>query len=67
MPSVGGFLGAMGYIAGGAGLAVQPDSALLAIRIAVAVVPAILCGSSLLLMLFYALTEARLASLRDSR
>ncbi len=64
---VGGFLGAMGYIAGGAGLAVQPDSALLAIRISVAVVPAILCGSSLLLMLFYDLTEARLAGLRSAR
>jgi len=61
---IGAFLGTMGYIAGGKGLADQPDSALLAIRLSVGLIPALLCGSAFIALLFYNLSEARLQELR---
>ncbi len=61
----GGFLGAMGYLSSSDGALVrQPDSALLAISIAVGALPALMLVTSCVLIGFYDLTEQRLVALR---
>ena len=57
---MGGFLNAMGYVTSFTGKAVQPPSAILAIYICLAVVPAIAMLISILVVLRYDLDEAAL-------
>jgi GPH family glycoside/pentoside/hexuronide:cation symporter len=64
--AVGAFLGAMGYVASRGGIAEQPDSAILAIQICVAVFPAVVNGASFIALLFYDLSETKLKALRDA-
>ena len=47
--------------------AVQPDSAILAVRLCVGVVPAVLCGGCIILLLFYDLKPETLERLRAAR
>jgi GPH family glycoside/pentoside/hexuronide:cation symporter len=63
---IGIFLQAMGYIShrSGGGVTVQPDSALLAIRLCVSVVPAVLCGGCVLLLCWYNLKPETIERLR---
>jgi GPH family glycoside/pentoside/hexuronide:cation symporter len=64
---VGWFLGFMGYVAGGGGLAAQSESAILGIRLSVGLFTPLCCGLAFLALLFYNLPESRLKRLRAER
>lgn len=61
--AMGGFLSAMGYVSSsGAAAVVQSDSAVLAVMLCVAVVPALAMGAAILVMLRYDLDPADLVA-----
>lgn len=62
--AIGAFLGVMGYVAGSGGIGAQPESALLAIRLAVGVGPALIAAGGITALMFYDLTEEKLTALR---
>lgn len=64
---VGWFLGFMGYVAGGGGLAEQSESAILGIRLSVGLFSPMCCLLAFLALLFYNLPETRLKQLRQER
>jgi GPH family glycoside/pentoside/hexuronide:cation symporter len=62
------FLGAMGYVSGTMGPATeQPDSAILAIRLCVSVLPVIAIVASAFVLRWYDLDEQKLNQMRASR
>lgn len=63
----GAFLGAMGYVSSRGGEVQQPESALLAISIAVSLVPAAMLLLSAVSLLRYDLDASELARLREAR
>lgn len=63
----GAFLGAMGYVSSRGGEVQQPESALLAISIAVSLVPAAMLLLSAVALLRYDLDASELARLREAR
>jgi GPH family glycoside/pentoside/hexuronide:cation symporter len=64
---VGWFLGFMGYVAGGGGLAEQSESAILGIRLSVGLFSPLCCLLAFAALLFYNLPESRLKQLREER
>ena len=58
---IGLFLAAMGFIPTKGGQVVdQPDSAIAALYVSIAIIPALLLSASIILLLFYDLDENRL-------
>lgn len=64
---VGWFLGFMGYVAGGGGVAEQSESAVLGIRLSVGLFSPMCCLLAFVALLFYNLPEGRLNQLREAR
>jgi GPH family glycoside/pentoside/hexuronide:cation symporter len=60
------FLGTMGYVESTSGMVEQPESALLAIRLSISILPMILVFISCLFLIPYDLDEEKLAALKPS-